>query len=292
MVMFKFLIVEILNYIMEIDMLSFIKWTGSKRSQAEWIVDKIPKFTGKYIEMFLGSGIVLLTYLKRNPNSKCIGNDICYPLINLWNVCRDNPNSLINDYKELWYEFNSKDIQYRKDYFNKIRYEFNKDKSKASYFLFLTRTSINGLIRFNKKGDYNSTPHFSRPGMKPDELSKIISNCSMLIQNVEFTNKSYDKLDISENDFVYADPPYAACTSTIYYGKIDNQYFYDYMKKIPCKWLLSYDGKLNNNLLAKLPDDLYKNHYLSDRVLSTSYNTNYGDEKEKRYIQESLYSNY
>lgn len=273
-------------------MLSFIKWTGSKRSQADWIVSKFPEFSGKYIEMFLGSGIVLLSYLKHNPNAKCVGNDLCYPLINLWIKCRDNPNELIADYKEMWTEFNSKDIDYRKEYFNQIRKEFNNDKSKASNFLFLTRTSINGLVRFNSKGDYNATPHFSRPGINPEELSKIIIECSSLIQNVEFINKSYDELTISETDFCYMDPPYALTTSNMYMGGIDNEKYYDFVRKMPCKWLMSYDGTIGNGLIAELPKDLYKCHYLSEKCLSTSFNTNYGNQKPKRYVQESLYSNY
>jgi DNA adenine methylase len=273
-------------------MLSFIKWTGSKRSQADWIVSKIPNFTGKYIEMFLGSGIVLLTYLKEYPNAKCLGNDLCYPLICLWEKCRDNPKELMTDYKDMWNQFNSKDIDYRKTYFNQIRKEFNDDKSKSSHFLFLTRTSTNGLVRFNSKGNYNATPHFSRPGINPNELNDIITECSQLIQNVEFTNKSYDELDISENDFCYMDPPYALTTNNMYMGGIDNEKYYEYVRKMPCKWLMSYDGLVNGQTIYELPKDIYKNKYLSKMVLSTSQNTNYGNTKGKRYVQESLYSNY
>ncbi len=273
-------------------MLSFIKWTGSKRSQADWIVSKIPNFTGKYIEMFLGSGIILLTYLKEHPNAKCLGNDLCYPLICLWEKCRDNPNELMTDYKDMWTDFNSKDIDYRKTYFNQIRKEFNDDKSKSSHFLFLTRTSTNGLVRFNSKGDYNSTPHFSRPGINPNELNDIITECSQLIQNVEFTNKSYEELDISENDFCYMDPPYALTTNNMYMGGIDNEKYYEYVRKMPCKWLMSYDGLVNGQTIYELPKDIYKNKYLSKMVLSASHNVNYGSTKEKRYVQESLYSNY
>ena len=60
-----------------------------------------PKFSGRYCEMFLGSGIVMLAYLKRNPNAECIANDLCLPLIRLWEACRDKPDGLSNDYKEM-----------------------------------------------------------------------------------------------------------------------------------------------------------------------------------------------
>ena len=251
---------------------------------------RFPNFSGNYIEMFLGSGIVMLTYLKNNPKIKCIGNDLCYPLVELWKKCRDNPKELINDYKNMWTEFNSKDINYRKTYFNQIRKEFNDDKSKSSHFLFLTRTSINGLVRFNSKGNYNSTAHFSRPGINPNELNDIIAECSQLIQNVEFTNKSYEQLKISENDFCYMDPPYAFTTNNMYMGGIDNEKYYEYVRKMPCKWLMSYDGIVNGQTVYELPKDIYKNKWLSKLVLSSSQNT-YSN-KLDRYVQESLYSNY
>lgn len=38
---------------------NFIKWTGSKRLQASWIVDKFPHDINIYYEPFLGSGSVM-----------------------------------------------------------------------------------------------------------------------------------------------------------------------------------------------------------------------------------------
>ena len=39
-----------------------IKWSGSKRSQASEIVNKIPKHN-KYFEPFLGGGSIMWTYV-------------------------------------------------------------------------------------------------------------------------------------------------------------------------------------------------------------------------------------
>ena len=248
--------------------------------------------SGRYVEMFLGSGIVLLTYLQKHPNAPCVANDLCFPLINLWQTCRDHPAKLIKDYKEMWLDFNSKDIGHRKQYFNKARKAFNENQSRASHFLFLTRTSNNGLVRFNSKGEYNSPCHFSRPGMHPDELSKLIFQCSSLVQNVEFLNKSYKDVPVEANDFIYMDPPYAMTKDSMYLGGFDNAAYYAYVEQLPCRWLMSYDGKANGSIVAELPKHLYKNHFLSEKCLSTSFNANHGDAKEKRYVQESLYSSY
>lgn len=274
-------------------MLSFLKWTGSKRYQADWIVSLMPRnISGRYVEMFLGSGIVLLTYLQKHPNASCVANDLCFPLINLWQTCQDHPEELAKDYREMWLDFNSKDIGHRKQYFNEARKAFNQDQSRASRFLFLTRTSNNGLVRFNSKGEYNSPCHFSRPGMHPDELSKLIFQCSSLVQNVEFLNKSYEEVSVEADDFVYMDPPYAMTKDSMYLGGFDDDAYYAYVERLPCRWLMSYNGKANGKMAAELPKHLYKSHFLSRKCMSSSFNANHGDAKEKRYVQESLYSSY
>lgn len=273
-------------------MFSFIKWTGSKRSQVDWILSKVPDFSGTFYEPFLGSGIVLLSFLKEHRNVKCVGSDICKPLILLWQSVRDEPMKLVTDYKIMWNCYNSKDENYRKEYFNRIRTEFNIDYN-SSKFLFLQRTSINGLVRFNSKGKYNSTSHFSRPGIEPNKLEKIILECSELIQNTYFMNVSYDKIVPNKNDFIYMDPPYAFTGKSMYYGGIDSKKYYDWVKQLPCKWLMSYDGTLNGKNIYEIPNDIYKHKYISNSKMSSSYNVHYGAKNGvKRIIADALYSNF
>ena len=274
-------------------MLSFLKWTGSKRYQADWIVSMMPRsISGRYVEMFLGSGIVLLTYLQKHPKASCVANDLCFPLINLWKECRDKPEELIKNYREMWLNFNASDMNHRKQIFNEVRRRFNEDQSRASLFLFLTRTSINGLVRFNSKGLYNAPPHFSRPGMHPDDLSRLILQCSAMIANVEFLNLSYDQIGLGQDDFVYMDPPYAMTKDSMYLGGFDTEAYYAYVEHMPCKWLMSYNGMINGRTMIELPKHLWKHRFLGERCLSTSFNANHGNIRQKRYVQESLYSNY
>ena len=40
--------------------------------------------------------------------------------------------------------------------------------------MFLSRTCVNGLIRFNDKGEFNNSLHYSRKGINPDTLETII----------------------------------------------------------------------------------------------------------------------
>ena len=89
-----------------------IKWTGTKRSQSEEIINLIPmKKYEIYYEPFCGSCSVLFQLLnsyKKLCFSKFICSDLNEDLINLWNDIKTKPSSLINDRQakgshEIWY---------------------------------------------------------------------------------------------------------------------------------------------------------------------------------------------
>ena len=58
-----------------------IKWSGSKRSQAQEIIKKFEKYDC-YYEPFLGGGSVMYAV---NPSNAICG-DICEPLIGFWKL--------------------------------------------------------------------------------------------------------------------------------------------------------------------------------------------------------------
>lgn len=98
--------------------------------------------------------------------------------------------------------------------YREIRSEFNKTKD-IRLFLFLSRTSFNGMMRFNKKGEWNL------PYCKvPDKLNEntVINLCEEidklynLMQEKEFVflNQSFEETIklANENSIIYCDPPY------------------------------------------------------------------------------------
>lgn len=266
---------------------SFIKWTGSKRLQSSWIVDKFPDNISTYYEPFLGSGSVMLEMLSRKDINveRVVASDICEPLIGLWNMVKNEPQKLISSYRDFHKDF----VKDRKNVFNLIRKEFNEDKTKYENFLFLTRTCINGLIRFNSKGDFNSTCHLTRNGIVPESLEKIIWNVHNLVQKVDFINQSYECIIPNKNDLIYFDPPYMLTTKNMYYGGIDYLLFSNYVNNISCKWLLSLDGLIEN---VDVVDDIninYKNVYYANESYSTFKKV---QDSTKRIIREALYTNY
>jgi DNA adenine methylase len=74
-----------------------VKWSGSKRSQAESIVARMPREIDTYYEPFCG-GCSVLYRLLHTPVVKVrryIASDLNADLIALWNEIKDNPERLI-----------------------------------------------------------------------------------------------------------------------------------------------------------------------------------------------------
>lgn len=78
-----------------------IKWTGGKRRQARRIVEHFPRKIATYYEPFLGGGAVLYELLGRDIHVDRIEcSDTCVPLVEIWQVVRDDPDGLMRRYTE------------------------------------------------------------------------------------------------------------------------------------------------------------------------------------------------
>lgn len=262
-----------------------IKWSGSKRSQATEIIKYAPDSYGTYYEPFIGGGSILYAI---HPD-RAICGDICEPLISLWQRIKNDPDGLAEDYKVRWTRL--QDEGYTAYY--EIRDDFNR-KHLPEDLLFLSRTCVNGLIRFNANGDFNNSLHHTRRGITPDSLKKIILDWSERIQCAEFMSVDYaeSSLNAEKGDLVYLDPPYFH-TKGRYYGTIDYDRFLEYLDSLTqkgVKYMLSFDGiRGESDYTVELPQNLYKRH-----VLIPSGNSSFKKVMDKENVQvfESLYLNW
>ena len=261
-----------------------IKWSGSKRSQAEKIIKLFPKYDN-YYEPFVGGGSVLYAL---KPDSAICG-DICEPLINLWTMIQKEPEKLISFYKRDWERLQNEGYQV----YYEIRERFNS-KQKPEDFLFLSRTCVNGLIRFNRDGKFNKSLHHTRRGIHPERLDRIIKDWSKIIQNVKFVHIDYQDCvkNATPRDIIYLDPPYFN-TKGRYFGRIDYDEFIFFLKSLNLKgvkYILSYDGMRGNlNYLKDLPKDLFKRHLLIESGNSSFKKVM---DKTAEMVSESLYLNW
>ena len=240
-----------------------IKWSGSKRSQAENILSYFSKEIDVYYEPFCGGASVLRRLLNSSIKvNHFICSDINKGLIDLWNEIIKHPQMVFVHYKKLWNELNlDNDIQRKKEYFISIRERYNKEHSPLD-FMFIMRTTTNGLPRYNSNGDFNNSFHLTRNGIVPETLEKIIYEWSELLREnkVQFISCSYEKIKPEKNDFIYLDPPYANAKG-MYYGNIDYKKFWEWLREMPCKYALSFDGiSGDKNNTCNVPEDIYLKH--------------------------------
>jgi len=267
-----------------------IKWSGSKRSQAEKIISYFPQEINTYYEPFCGGASVLRRLLDSGIKvNSYICSDVNDGLIALWNEIKNNPTEVSDYYAKLWQELNhDTDKERKKQYFARIRERFNREKNPLD-FMFIMRTTTNGMPRYNKKGEFNNTFHVTRDGIAPQTLEKVLYDWSKLLNqhNVEFRCCSYEKIQPEKDDFVYLDPPYAN-TKGMYYGTIDYDRLWEWLKNIKCKYVLSFDGRSGDtDSTYEVPKHIYSTH---EYILSgnSSFKRTIGKSRDSM-VYESLY---
>jgi len=267
---------------------SLIKWTGSKRAQSLSIAQFFPPAgNSTYFEPFLGGGAML--YYGAKHFKRAIASDIYQPLVDLWQHVKESSDQVIADYQHDWQLLQDN----FPNYFFDVRQRFNLTPSGQD-LLFLSRTCVNGIIRFNKQGEFNNSIHLSRRGMKPILFSKIAKRWAAELSHTTFLAQDYSEIlhQVRPNDFVYMDPPYANSHNR-YAEDLDIERFVNFLfalNKKKVKWALSFDGSRNGEDFSyDLPTALYcyktelsNGHSAVQKVLNSSVEE----------VRESLYLNY
>lgn len=278
---------------------SLIKWTGSKRSLAPHILKLLPTYR-RYFEPFVGGGAVL--YMAAIPGS--VASDIYRPLIELWKLIQSSPDEVVKNYRAQFMAVNAeldgldmKNLPPNENlptYFYKVRNRFNRTNDPLD-LNFIMRTCVNGIVRFNDKGEFNNSFHLSRRGMEPDRFEKVVRSWQRAIEGVDFLCQDYAlTLDrAKKEDFVYLDPPYAGNKQRYNIGDLDLARFFVDLEKLntkSVKWMLSFDGRRgDHNLVHNIPKSLYKRHLLLSNGNSAVNKVLNGPVEA---VEESLYLNY
>merc|ERR1711974_234277 len=83
------------------------------------------------------------------------------------------------------------------------------DTNKAARFIYLNKTSYNGIYRVNKKGKYN-VPYGYRKGSNLYEFDNMLRLSNLLNDNVNSFSGDFDLVreNLQPRDLVFIDPPY------------------------------------------------------------------------------------
>ncbi len=162
-----------------------------------------------WVEPFMGSGVVGFNVAP----SKAIFSDSNPYIIEFYNQIKEGQ---INSYKvKKFLESEGKKLAEKDDeYYYEVRKRFNREH-KVLDFLFLNRSCFNGMIRFNRNGEFN-VPY----GHKPNRFSKAyITKITNQVKYVEDKLKECDWIFVCQSfeetikncnvkEFIYCDPPY------------------------------------------------------------------------------------
>lgn len=195
---------------------STLKWVGGKRRISKEIASFFPATFNTYFEPFLGGASV---YLEALP-AKAELSDLNGSLINYYLHLRDSPAPLMAACKKLEKAFNQlKDLSARKDFYLKVRNQFNSDLEKkdldnAAKFLFLNKTAFNGMYRENSRGEFN-VPFNNKENLRLFEKDQFLAN-STALKSASLSVSNYREA-VSKakcGDLVYFDPPYIPLSTT------------------------------------------------------------------------------
>lgn len=220
-----------------------IKSQGIKTKLVPWIEKVIPEdFTGLWVEPFMGTGVVGFNLAPQN----ALLCDTNPHLINFYQAIADNKIT-----PEIVRDFLNKEgcllLEKGESHYYAIRQRFNQTQQPLD-FLFLNRAGFNGMIRFNRKGEFN-IPFCRKPQRFAQAyVTKIVNQMAYVSQllklkNFQFKCQTFETTlaTVEKDAIVYCDPPYIARHADYYnsWNNNNEKSLYQHLKTLPNPFILS-----------------------------------------------------
>ena len=269
-----------------------LKCQGIKTKLVEWIKDHaVLDENGKWIEPFMGSGVVGFNVRPKH----AVFADVNPHIINFYNAIKDGKIT-IGIAKEFLEQEGARLQAKGEEHYYEIRERFNKDSNPLD-MLFLNRACFNGVMRFNRKGQFN-VPF----GHKPERfakayITKIVNQIKYVADAVSQYDWSFVCQDFkttvslaSQQDFVYCDPPYIGRHVDYFNSWTDEseQELYNVLAEAPAKFMLStwHSNQYRSNLAL----DKYASRFT---ILTREHFYHVGaSEKNRNPMLEAIVLNY
>ncbi len=201
-----------------------IKTQGIKTKLVPWIKDHTQmKGSGKWIEPFMGSGVVGFNIRP----SKAVFSDNNPHIIKFYQEI--NSGKITAGIVRNFLEKEGAILKERgKEFYYEVRERFN-DSHEPLDFLFLNRSCFNGMIRFNRKGGFNVPFNHKPERFAKSYVTKIVNQVKNVqelckLNQWKFVCQDFEKtFKLAEKeDFIYCDPPYAG-RHTDYFNSWDEE---------------------------------------------------------------------
>jgi len=280
-----------------------LKWAGGKGQLLEAFQNFYPtELSGgkieNYCEPFVGGGAVFFDIVQKYPVKSALLCDNNEDLILTYLVIQKEVQTLIDQLDRLQDRYLKLNEEKRTAYYYKVREQFNQQKKsvnfnrfsmkwaeRAAQIIFLNRTCFNGLFRFNSRGEFNVPQgRYKNPKILDTEnllkISKLLSIAE--IQKADFREI---KGRITENTFIYYDPPYRPLNQTSRFTAYSKNAFGDpeqialaalfaELNQKGVKQMLSNSDPKNHNPEDHFFDELYSGFHISRVPARRSINSN------------------
>lgn len=265
-----------------------IKWTGGKSQEIKYFEKWLQVKYDRYVEPFLGGGAV---YFYLEPKNALI-NDLNDLLIQFYKDVAFNRESLIEELKTMRND---------EEFYYNVRKMFNKEipsiYSSSAILAYINRTSFSGLTRYSKgkkdkDGNYIELPKFNVPYGRYKNFHPwdfLTQEASDLLKTAEIVSWDFSKIfdNLTENDFVFLDPPYMDCFDTYLADGFNQE---QHIKLSEC-------FKSTNAKCLMIISDLGNVRELYDGYIKDSYSKTYAFNvqdraRENNNVQHLIIANY
>jgi len=223
----------------------FLKWAGGKAQLLDAFTRRVPQGLHEgtlpiFVEPFMGGGAVYFHFNSIFRFKECHIFDINEELVLAYSVVKNDVRGLIDYLAGISDGYLSKSDAGRKDFYYAMRDTFNRTKGavnfrqysedwieRAGQFIFLNRTCFNGLYRVNSRGGFNVPfGRYQNPTILHEDVLRADAE---LLRNTTIHLGDFMQSEpyISEETFVYFDPPYRPLNRTSSFTQYAKEGFTD-----------------------------------------------------------------
>ena len=236
-----------------------IKSQGIKTKLVPWIRAIMPPTRGRWIEPFLGTGVVAFNMAQR----RAILNDTNPHIIRLYTDIQAGiiTPQIVREYLQREHEILRTAGNEGYDHYRFVRSRFNESFSPLD-FIFLSRAGFNGMMRFSKKGHWN-IPFCKKPDRFAQAyVTKIVNQVAAVQKAIKpewnFVCGSFSDIipQATAADVIYCDPPYFGRYVDYFNGwtESDEELLFNQLSATPARFVLStwhHNSHRRNEMIDK-----------------------------------------
>ena len=186
------------------------KSAGGKSHTVKHLIKEIPDIYGTYYEPFVGGGALFFELLKLKKFKRAVLGDNNADMMIAYMMIKNNVDQLIDHLKHGGYKYDKKTYLH----IRAIDPEKISQVERAARFIYLNKTSFNGLWRTSKAGKFNVPfGKYTNPTICDEAGLRLASKA---LQKVKLIEGDFEKIlkGAKKGDLVYLDPPYIPLSKT------------------------------------------------------------------------------